>query len=64
MARGVPDAVLVDRGSAFVSSPLLRACAVLGVKLIHASPRSATTKGKIERFFSTKRTQSLYFAFR
>ena len=29
MARGVPEAVLVDRGSAFVSSKLLRACAVL-----------------------------------
>jgi putative transposase len=59
MARGVPDAVLVDRGSAFVSSQLLRACAVLGVKLIHASPRAATTKGKIERFFRTVREQFL-----
>jgi putative transposase len=64
MARGVPDAILVDRGSAFVSSQLLRACAVLGVRLIHASPRAATTKGKIERFFRTKRTQSLFFASR
>jgi putative transposase len=59
MARGVPDAVLVDRGSAFVSTQLLRACAVLGVKLIHASPRAATTKGKIERFFRTVRDQFL-----
>ncbi len=56
MARGVPDAILVDRGSAFVSSQLLRACAVLGVKLIHASPRAATTKGKIERFCATTNT--------
>ena len=59
MARGVPDAILVDRGSAFVSSQLLRACAMLGVKLIHASPRAATTKGKIERFFRTVRDQFL-----
>lgn len=59
MARGVPDAILVDRGSAFVSSQLLRACAVLGVKLIHASPRAAATKGKIERFFRTVRDQFL-----
>jgi len=59
MARGVPDAILVDRGSPFVSSQLLRACAVLGVKLIHASPRAATTKGKIERFFRTVRDQFL-----
>jgi putative transposase len=59
MARGIPDAILVDRGSAFVSSQLLRACAVLGVKLVHASPRAATTKGKIERFFRTVRDQFL-----
>ena len=51
--------MLVDRGSAFVSSQLLRACAVLGAKLIHASPRAATTKGKIERFFRTCRDQFL-----
>jgi putative transposase len=59
MSRGVPDQILVDRGSAFVSSQLLRACAVMGVKLIHASPRAATTKGKIERFFRTVRDQFL-----
>jgi putative transposase len=59
MARGIPDAILVDRGSAFVSSQLLRACAVLGVRLIHASPRAATTKGKIERLFRTVRDQFL-----
>jgi putative transposase len=59
MSRGVPEAILVDRGSAFVSLQLLRACAVLGVRLIHASPRAATTKGKIERFFRTVRDQFL-----
>ena len=51
MSRGVPDAILVDRGSAFVSSQLLRACAVLGVKLIHATPRAATTKGQDRTVF-------------
>ena len=59
MSRGVPKSILVDRGSPFVSSQLLRACAVLGVKLVHASPRAATTKGKIERFFRTVRDQFL-----
>lgn len=59
MARGVPESVLVDRGSAFVSSNLLRACADLGAKLIHASPSAATTKGKIERFFRTCRDRFL-----
>jgi putative transposase len=52
---GVPDAILVDRGSAFVSGQLARSCAVLGIRLIHAAPRAATTKGKIERFFRTVR---------
>ncbi|MHB1712114.1 MAG: DDE-type integrase/transposase/recombinase [Acidimicrobiales bacterium] len=58
-ARGVPKAILVDNGSAYVSAPLLRACAVLGVRLIHARPRTPTTKGKIERFFRTVRSQFL-----
>ena len=58
-ARGVPRAILVDRGSAFVSRQLERACAVLGIRLIHATPRAATTKGKIERFFRTVRDQFL-----
>jgi len=58
-SRGVPKQILVDRGSAFVASPLLRACAVLGIRLIHASPRAAATKGKIERFFRTVRSQFL-----
>ena len=53
--RGVPRAILVDRGSAFVAAPLARACAVLGTRLIHASPRAATTKGKIERFLCATR---------
>jgi len=59
MSRGVPSQILVDRGSAFVSTQLLRACAVLGVRLIHASPRAAATKGKIERFWRTVRDQFL-----
>ncbi len=58
-ARGVPRAILVDRGSAFVSRQFERACAVLGIRLIHASPRAAATKGKIERFFRTVRGQFL-----
>lgn len=51
--------MLVDRGSAFVDSQFHRACAVLGVRLIHAKPRSPTTKGKIERVFRTTRSQFL-----
>lgn len=58
-ARGVPRAVLVDRGAAFVDAQFHRACAVLGARLIHASPRAAATKGKIERFFREVRAQFL-----
>ncbi len=58
-SRGVPKAVLVDNGSAFVNAQFLRACAVLGIRLIHARPYTPTTKGKIERFFETVRGEFL-----
>lgn len=34
-ARGIPRSAYVDNGSAFVAAPLLRACAVLGIPLVH-----------------------------
>ena len=37
-SRGVPEHVYVDNGSAFVDAWLLRACAVLGIKLVHSRP--------------------------
>jgi putative transposase len=37
-ARGVPRAVYVDNGSAYVSRQLLRACASLGARLVHSKP--------------------------
>ena len=58
-SRGVPETILVDRGSAYVSPELARSCAVLGIRLAHARPRSPTTKGKIERFYRTMRAQFL-----
>ncbi len=42
-ARGVPSSVYLDNGSAMVSRQLLRACASLGVRLVHsrqAGPRA------------------------
>jgi putative transposase len=36
--RGVPESAYVDNGSAFVDAWLLRACAVLGIKLVHSRP--------------------------
>jgi putative transposase len=58
-SRGIPRSVYVDNGSAFVASPLLRACAVLGIRLIHSSPGRPEGRGKIERFFRTVRDQFL-----
>jgi len=49
----------VDNGSAFVAAPLLRACAVLGIRLTHSTPRRPQGRGKIERFFRTVRDQFL-----
>ncbi|MCZ4103732.1 DDE-type integrase/transposase/recombinase [Streptomyces sp. H10-C2] len=52
-ARGVPQYIYVDNGSAFVDSWLLRACAKLGIKLVHSTPGRPEGRGKIERFFRT-----------
>ena len=58
-ARGIPGAIYVDNGSAFASKPLLRACASLGIRLTHSTPRRPEGRGKIERFFRTVRDQFL-----
>jgi len=54
-ARGVPEHVYVDNGSAFVDSWLLRACAKLGIKLVHSAPGRPQGRGKIERFLCATR---------
>lgn len=58
-ARGVPEAIYVDNGSAFVDAWLLRACAKLGIKLTHSTPGRPQGRGKIERFFRTVNEQFL-----
>ena len=58
-SRGVPDGVYVDNGSAFVDAWLLRACAKLGIRLIHSTPGRPQGRGKIERFFRTVSEQFL-----
>jgi putative transposase len=58
-ARGVPEATYVDNGSPFVSGQLLRACALLGIRLVHSRPGRPEGRGKIERFFRTVREQFL-----
>ncbi|WP_218020260.1 DDE-type integrase/transposase/recombinase [Nocardia anaemiae] len=58
-SRGVPESVYVDNGSAFVDAWLLRACAKLGVRLVHSTPGRPQGRGKIERLFRTVRDQFL-----
>jgi transposase InsO family protein len=58
-SRGVPASIYVDNGSAFVDKQLLRACASLGIKLVHSRPGQPAGRGKIERAFRTVRDQFL-----
>jgi putative transposase len=58
-ARGLPRIVYLDNGSAMVSSQLLRALAVLGIRLTHSKPGQPAGRGKIERMFRTVREQFL-----
>lgn len=58
-SRGVPKRIYVDNGSPFVSHQLARACAVLGIQLVHSRPGRPQGRGKIERFFATVRSQFL-----
>ena len=58
-ARGVPDAIYVDNGSAFVDAALKRAAARLGIKITHSAPGRPQGSGKIERFFGVVRQEFL-----
>lgn len=58
-SRGLPEAVYLDNGSPFVSAQLLRACASLGIRMIHSRPGRPEGRGKIERVFRTVRDQFL-----
>jgi putative transposase len=54
-ARGVPKVVYLDNGAAMVSSQLLRALAVLGIRLTHSRPGQPAGRGKIERLLCATR---------
>lgn len=55
LRRGIPARLFADNGSAYRSLRLVEVCARLGVTLIHATPYSPASKGKIERWFRTCR---------
>src|SRR5437660_3291522 len=58
-ARGVPEAIYVDNGSAFTDGALKRAAARLGIKITHSAPGRPQGRGKIERFFGVVRQEFL-----
>jgi len=53
--HGVPDALYLDNGSTYRGLTLRLACERLGITLIHARPRDAPARGKMERVWRTLR---------
>ncbi len=51
--RGFPEKLYTDQGKIFTSYHLQIVCANLGVRLCHAAPFAAWSKGKQERWFRT-----------
>jgi transposase InsO family protein len=51
--RGFPDKLYTDQGKIFTSYHLQIVCANLGVRLCHAKPYAAWSRGKHERWFQT-----------
>lgn len=54
-SRGLPGRLYVDNGAPFAAAALERACAVLGIRLIHSAPGRPQGRGKVERLFRTIR---------
>lgn len=51
--RGLPRKLYTDQGGPFVNDHTRLVCANLNIRLLHAKPYHAWSKGKIERFFRT-----------
>ncbi len=51
--RGIPRALYADNGGPFVNDHTRVVCAQLGVRLLHARPYHAWSKGKVERLLFT-----------
>lgn len=59
LRRGLPSRLYIDNGKVYVSTQLAAVCATLGIRQIHSTPYVPNTRGKIERFFGTVRSQFL-----
>jgi transposase InsO family protein len=53
LRRGLPRKLYTDQGKPFVTAHSHLVCAKLGVRLLHARPYHAWSKGKIERLIQT-----------
>jgi transposase InsO family protein len=51
--RGLPAKLYTDQGGPFTNDHTRIVCANLGIRLLHAKPYHAWSKGKQERWFST-----------
>jgi len=52
----LPDTLVCDRGSVYMSETFLRACRYLGISVQPARPYTPTDKGVVERTFSSINT--------
>ncbi len=59
LRRGLPKAVYVDNGQVYSSTQFGAALATLGIRRLQTAPYAPESKGKIERFHETLRTQFL-----
>lgn len=53
LRRGLPKALYTDQGKPFVSHHTHIVCASLSIRLLHAKPYHAWSKGKVERLIQT-----------
>jgi len=53
LRRGLPRKLYTDQGKPFVCHHAHVVCATLGIRLLHAKPYAAWSKGKIERLIQT-----------
>lgn len=53
LRRGLPEKLYTDQGKPFVGHRARVVCANLGIRLLHAKPYHAWSKGKVERLIRT-----------
>ncbi len=59
LKRGLPKKLLIDNGPAYRSESLQNVCARLKIRLIYSRPYEPQSKGKLERWHLTVRSQLL-----